>query len=591
MQIPFIPKDAPFSEDQKSWLSGFLAGLHSRLSIQGTPAGTAVSAEASVAAPVVNILFGTQTGNAESVAMDAAAVAKSNGMAPVVQALDDISLEAFAAMTSVVVVISTYGEGEMPDNAQLFWEALSADTAPRLEDMTFGVLALGDTGYDEFCQAGKLIDMRLEQLGAQRLVTRIDCDIDFEDVAASWVEKALPKLAKEQNAGQPPASAGEAGTQADAPAKPKWSRKSPFPSSIAVNRLLSGDTSSKEIRHYEFALGDSGLTYAAGDALGVMPVNDPALVQAVLERLSSSFDAVVDGIDGGFGEALQHRFEISTPSKELIAEIEKRAENQELSHILQHGDKEALEAWLWGKDVLDLLQLLPVGALSAGEFAALLKPLQHRAYSISSSPLEAPEHIHLTIASVRYRTHGRNHGGVCSTFLADRVEENGTAGIFVSPNKSFRLPEDKSRPVIMVGPGTGIAPFRAFLQERRASGASGSNWLFFGDQHKASDFIYEDELSELSAQGVLNRLDLAFSRDQDQKIYVQHRMKENGKDLFGWLEDGAYFYVCGDATRMAKDVDRALHDVIAEFGGLSADDANTYVNNLKREKRYLRDVY
>ncbi|MES0808101.1 sulfite reductase subunit alpha [Roseibium sp. SCPC15] len=591
MQIPFIPKDAPFSEEQKSWLSGFFAGLHSRLSIQGAPAGAAVSAETSATAPVVNILFGTQTGNAEGVALDAAATAKSNGMAPEVQALDDITLEAFAAMTCVVIVISTYGEGEMPDNAQLFWEALSADTAPRLENMTFGVLALGDTGYDDFCQAGKLIDMRLEQLGAQRLVTRIDCDIDFEDPAASWMEETLPKIARELNAGQPSTPAIETGAQIEPPAKSKWSRKSPYPSSLAVNRLLSGDTSAKEIRHYEFALGDIGLTYAAGDALGVMPVNDPALVQAVLERLNSSFETAVDGVSGAFGEALQHRFEISTPSRDLIAAVEKRAEHQELSHVLQHGDKEALEAWLWGKDVLDLLQLLPQGALSATDFAALLKPLQHRAYSISSSPLEAPDHIHLTVASVRYRTHGRNHGGVCSTFLADRIETNGTAGIFVSPNKSFRLPDDETRPVIMVGPGTGIAPFRAFLQERRAGGASGANWLFFGDQHKASDFIYEDELSELSAQGVLNRLDLAFSRDQDQKIYVQHRMKENGKDLFAWLEDGAYFYVCGDATRMAKDVDRALHDVIAEFGNLSADDANAYVNNLKREKRYLRDVY
>lgn len=589
MQIPFIPEDAPFNDDQRSWLSGFLAGLHSRLSLQDVP-GAAVVAGASAAAPTpVNILFGTQTGNAEAVALDAAAVATANGLAPVVQALDDVELETFAAMSHVIIVISTYGEGEMPDNAELFWQALSADTAPRMETLSFGILALGDTGYDDFCQAGKLIDMRLEQLGAQRFATRLDCDIDFEDPAANWIAESLPKIPKEQS------RANEAAVPTpqavDAPAKSKWTRKKPYPSQVAVNRLLSGEASAKEIRHFEFALGDSQITYAAGDALGVMPVNDPSLVDALLDHLAISADTVVDGIEGAIGDALLRVYEISTPSKDLIKAVEKRAKNDELSHVLNNGDKEALDAWLWSRDSLDILRLLPKGEMSAACFAGLIKPLQHRAYSISSSPMEAPDHIHLTIASVRYRSHGRDHGGVCSTFLADRVEENGQAGIFLSPNKAFRLPEDKSRPVIMVGPGTGIAPFRAFLQERRASGADGKNWLFFGDQHKASDFIYEDELTQMSEQGVLNRLDLAFSRDQDQKIYVQSRMKENGKDLFRWLEDGAYFYVCGDATRMAKDVDKALHEVIKEFGGKSGDEADAYVADLKREKRYLRDVY
>ncbi|KZM49093.1 sulfite reductase flavoprotein subunit alpha [Labrenzia sp. OB1] len=590
MQLPFVPKDAPFNEDQRSWLSGFLAGLHSRLSLQEMPSASPASATASSSeAPVVNILFGTQTGNAETVAMDAAGVAKSKGLSPVVQALDDVDLPALQTMSHVIIVISTYGEGEMPDNAQLFWDALIAETAPRLERLTFGVLALGDTGYDDFCQAGKLIDMRLEQLGARRLLARVDCDIDFEDAAAGWIEDALPKVASERSA-----TAAEAGSDErpiGKPARPKWSRKSPYPSRVAVNRLLSREGSDKEIRHFEFALGDSGISYSAGDALGVMPVNDNALVDWILHWLGSGHDASVDGVEGPLGEALKHRFEISTPSKDLIAEIERRAGDGELSHIVKNGDKEALEAWLWGRDCIDLLGMLPQQGLSPAEFAGLLKPLQHRAYSISSSPLEAPDHIHLTVASVRYRTFGRDHGGVCSTHLADRIADGGSTGIFLSPNNSFRLPEDTDRPVIMVGPGTGIAPFRSFLQERRTSGAKGLNWLFFGDQHKSHDFIYEDELSTFSEQGILNRLDLAFSRDQDQKIYVQHRMKENGRDLFAWLEDGACFYVCGDATRMARDVDRALHDVIAEFGSFSPEEADVYVANLKREKRYLRDVY
>lgn len=589
MQIPFIPKDAPFNEDQRSWLSGFLAGLHSRLSIQGDATAPAATPGAALEAPAVNILFGTQTGNAETVALDAAEIAKVNGLAPSVQALDDIDLAALQAMSHVVIVVSTYGEGEMPDNAQLFWDALSADTAPRLENLAFGVLALGDTGYDEFCQAGKLIDMRLEQLGARRLLARVDCDIDFEDLAAGWIEEALPKVASESKASA--VASGPVAQASQLPAKSQWTRKSPFPADMPVNRLLSGEGSDKEIRHFEFDLADSGMTYHAGDALGVMPVNDPELVDKILEQIGAGLDQSVDGVDGPLGDALKNRFEISTPSRDLIATVEKKAGNDELSHIIKNGDKEALDAWLWGRDCLDLLGLLPAKSLTGEEFVSLLKPLQHRAYSISSSPLEEPDHIHLTVASVRYKSFGRDHGGVCSTFLADRIEEGGRAGIFLSPNKSFRLPEDTDRPVIMVGPGTGIAPFRAFLQERRAVGAKGGNWLFFGDQHKAHDFIYENELAEFSEQGVLNRLDLAFSRDQEQKIYVQHRMKENGLDLYAWLQEGAFFYVCGDATRMARDVDQALHEVIAENGAMSAEDADAYVANLKREKRYLRDVY
>ncbi|WP_417669194.1 sulfite reductase subunit alpha [Roseibium sp.] len=591
MQIPFIPKDAPFNEDQRSWLSGFLAGLHSRLAMpvgQGQAVAPQAGAQASLP---VNILYGTQTGNAEGLANDAAEVARGLGLSSVVQGLDDIDLDAFAAMVNVVIVVSTYGEGEMPDNAQLFWDALSADTAPRLESMTFCVLALGDTGYDDFCQAGKLIDMRLEQLGAQRIADRIDCDIDFEDPAANWLNDSLGKVSASSSSG-----AGVATTVAPASKpksdKPGWSRKNPYRAELQVNRRLSGEGSSKEIRHYEFALGDSGVEYQAGDALGVMPVNDPVLISGLLERLGGKADADVKGLDGSVGEALTSKFEISTPSRDLVAEIERRAGDEELTHVVHHGDKEALDAWLWGKDVLDLVQLLPEGQLPDLEtFISLLKPLQHRAYSISSSPLVAGDSVHLTVASVRYSGNGRVHGGVCSTYLADRVGDDDRPGIFVSPNKAFRVPEDTDRPVIMVGPGTGIAPFRAFLQERQATGAKGRNWLFFGDQHKAHDFIYEDELAAMVDQGVLSRMDLAFSRDQDQKIYVQHRMKENGKDLFAWLEDGGYFYVCGDALRMAKDVDQALHEVITEHGGKSPDEAEDYVATLKREKRYLRDVY
>ncbi|UXS33003.1 sulfite reductase subunit alpha [Agrobacterium tumefaciens] len=587
MKIPYIPQDAPFSGDQRAWLSGFLAGLHSRAAI-GLEASVAAAAPRA-ATSVLNILFGTQTGNAEALAMDIAAAARAQGMQPVVTALDDVSMDGLGAMKRVIVVTSTYGEGEMPDNAQLFWEALAADSAPRLDEMNFAVLALGDTGYDGFCQAGKLIDTRFEQLGGKRMKTRIDCDIDFEDAAAAWIGEALP-LALAVDGGNP-ASTTLPVTESAARAKQGWNRKNPYSARVNVNRLLSGPASSKEIRHYEFDLGESGLDYEAGDALGVVPLNDPKLVEALIDRFDVTADGEVAGLDRPIGDALLNMFEISTPSRELVAEIGKRAGHDELSHILANGDREQLAAFLWSKDILDLINLGGKPLFDVAEFVTFLKPLQHRAYSISSSPLVAENSVHLTIASVRYRADGRERGGVCSTYLADRVEAGQNSGIFVSPNKAFRVPQDNDAPMIMVGPGTGIAPFRAFLQERQARGAKGRNWLFFGDQHRQSDFIYEDELGDMSRDGVLTRLDLAFSRDQAEKIYVQTRMQQNGKALYQWLEEGGYFYVCGDATRMAKDVDDALHRIVIDEAGISAEAASEYVNRLKREKRYLRDVY
>ncbi|MFN6983585.1 MAG: sulfite reductase flavoprotein subunit alpha, partial [Rhizobium oryzihabitans] len=533
MKIPYIPQDAPFNGDQRAWLSGFLAGLHSRTAI-GLETSVAAAAP-KAAASVLNVLVGTQTGNAEALAMDIAAAARAQGMQPVVTALDDVSMDSLGSMKRVIVVTSTYGEGEMPDNAQLFWESLAAENAPRLDEMNFAVLALGDTGYDGFCQAGKLIDTRFEQLGGKRMKTRIDCDIDFEDAAAAWIGETLP-LARAIDGGS---AAAAMSVVAEPPARAKqgWSRKNPYSAKVSVNRLLSGPASSKEIRHYEFDLGESGLDYEAGDALGVVPLNDPKLVGALLERFGAGTDSEVAGLDRPIGDALLNMFEISTPSRELVAEIGKRARHEELSHILANGDREQLSAFLWSKDILDLLDLGGKFVFDLAEFVTFLKPLQHRAYSISSSPLVAKNGVHLTIASVRYRAEGRERGGVCSTYLADRVEAGQNAGVFVSPNKAFRVPQDNDAPMIMVGPGTGIAPFRAFLQERQARGAKGRNWLFFGDQHRQSDFIYENELGDMSRDGVLTRLDLAFSRDQAEKIYVQTRMRQNGKALYQWLEE------------------------------------------------------
>ena len=378
------------------------------------------------------------------------------------------------------------------------------------------------------------------------------------------------------------------------PARSPWNRKNPFPARVVENSLLSGDGSEKEVRHYAFEIGDSGITYEAGDGLNVRPVNDPQLVDAVIGRLGVDPDTPIPARDGSttaLSELLAHHYEIRTPSRDLVEAVAEHTSHDELNGVLSAEDRAALDEWLWGKDVLDLLDLDPELALHPAEFVRLLDPLQHRTYSISSSPLVHGDVIHATVTSVRYTHAERDRGGVCSTFLADRIDAGATAGVFIAKNTSFRLPADDTVPIIMVGPGTGIAPFRAFLHERQARGATGRNWLFFGDQRREADFIYADELDELTSEGILTRLDLAFSRDQEEKVYVQDRMRENGAELFAWLQDGAYLYVCGDATYMSKDVDATLHDIVAEYGGLDADAAAEYVATLRKEKRYLKDVY
>ncbi len=584
MKIPYIPEDAPFNGEQKYWLAGFLAGLHSRLLVLDDKQ-TAPSASAG-ATTQLHILFGSQTGNAEALAQTAAKAARAKGLVPVVQALGEVDLEVFTTMRHVLIVTSTYGEGEMPDNAQLFWQAISASTAPRLEQMHFAVLAIGDTGYDGFCQAGKFIDMRLEQLGARRVVDRIDCDIDFEEPSDAWIGSAMPQFA---------ASAGSSGTvlesAPEAPVIPGSNKQNPFAAALITNKRLSGEQSAKDIRHFEFDLSGSGLKYEAGDALGIIPVNDAALVSLLLTELKADYETPVPGFDRNLGDLLTYQFEISEPSRKLIEWIGQHTANQELLHVLQHDDKDTLANWLWGKDSLDLLQLELKRSLSVPEFVAMLRPLQHRAYSISSSAKAHPDQVHLTIASVRYHSGGRERKGVCSTYLAERVRRGEKPAIFISPNKAFRVPADGNAPLIMVGPGTGIAPFRAFLQERQATEAKGKNWLFFGDQHQEHDYIYNDELHGWQQSGLLTHLDLAFSRDQEEKIYVQNRMLEKGAELYAWLQEGAYFYVCGDASRMAKDVDAALYEVVRQCGGLSGERAAAYIDQLKKDKRYLRDVY
>lgn len=575
-----IPQNAPYSDNQRAWLSGFFAGMHSHILHS---AGSAKSENARV----LHILYGTQTGNAESVANDAAAVAKSHGLSPIVKSMDEVEVTALAQMEYLLIVTSTYGEGEMPDNAQMLWDAVNADNAPRLEKTQYSVLALGDTSYDLFCQAGKEWDEKLSALGAKRIYERVDCDVDFETPAENWIGCVIPRMAEGTNTGT------VIDVHAPVQEKPQYSRKNPFPATLQVNKIITAENSSKETRHYEISIAGSGLSYEAGDALCVIPTNCPQLVSDIIKaiRCNGDEDEPVSGEFTSLSEALRTQFEIKQPSKELLEEIANRSGDQELNSIVASGDKDKLSDYLWGRDTLDLLLQFPQVEFSAAEFLALLKPLQHRAYSISSSGKMYPDSVHLTVASVRYESYNRNHKGVCSTYLADIANDSNPVKIFFTPNKIFRVPDDNSLPMIMVGPGTGVAPFRAFLQERQFRKANGKNWLFFGDRNAATDFIYKDELQAMQNSGLLTRLDLAFSRDQAEKIYVQDQMLAHGAELFAWLEQGGYFFVCGDAYRMAKDVDQALHEVIAKFGNKTPEQAIEYVNQLKKDKRYVRDVY
>lgn len=534
----------------------------------------------------LTLLYGTQTGNAEQMASDISGIARTRGFAPRVAPLDSLPLADLAKLKRLLIVTSTYGQGEMPDTARAFWEALSADPAPDLSGLSYSLMAMGDSGYETFCQAGQDIDRRLQALGARAIEPRVDCDTNYAATAFAWVDRALAAMRKIEGEEEAPSPASD-----DSAGRARWNRRNPLMATLNVNRRLTAADSSKDTRHIELALGDSGFAYEAGDSIGVLPVNDPALVDAVMEHFGLCAHVPVAGRDKAIGPLLAEDLELAAPTREFVAEVARRSRDPELAHVLEHGDRQALDAWLYGRDCLDLLRMLPKGSLPVGEFVAFLKPLQHRAYSIASSPKEYPEAIHLTVATIRYAAHGRTRGGVASTWLAYRVETGGKVAIFPSPNRLFRVPADGAAPVIMIGPGTGVAPFRAFLQERRATGATGRNWLFFGERNRDRDFLYGDEFVAMQTGGLLTRLDLAFSRDQADKVYVQHRMREHGRELFAWLEEGAHLYVCGDATRMAPDVEEALAEIVARQGGMSAEAADAYLENLRNQKRYLRDVY
>ena len=529
--------------------------------------------------------YGTDMGNAEDAAMTFTETLETVGIEAEAIELNQIDVAELQAATHFVAVTSTFGDGEFPDNATLFWEAISAETE-RLEHLSFAVLALGDVSYDLFCHAGKLLDERLEALGATRLAERVDIGGFYEQPAKAWSTDVVKLLAAERTGPAPAVVAATSETkEADPP--PTRERNLPVDVRLVVNRLLTAPESDKEVRHYELDLADTGIAYQAGDSIAVHASNDPVLVAAILHQLGVGADYAVAEHDEPLGILLTDKLEIRAPSRALKALVASRITDQQTAAALRSDAALVSGSWLYGKDVLDLIKL---GGLGADEVVDTLRPLQFRDYSIASSPLPHSGRVHLTVATVRYSAEDRTHGGVASTFLADRGD---TVRVHLRPNNHFRLPAHDV-PIIMIGPGTGIAPFRAFLQERQANKASGRSWLFFGDRRRATDFLYGDELQGFVDSGTLTRLDVAFSRDGADgapKTYVQHRMQEHAAEFFDWLAAGAHIYVCGDAERMAKDVDATLHEIVASSGGMDAAAAHAYVNDLIKSHRYLRDVY
>lgn len=638
MHTPILPDSSPFTSEQRNWLNGFLAGLSNTM---GTEANTAPSGlisgsgtghpAKSTVLPVL-ILFGSQSGTAEGLASalaeKLAAFAGAGGNAPRFQprvlGMDRFREVDWASESRILLLSSTWGDGEMPDNAVAFWDWLKDSEAPSLAHATFAVLGLGDRNYAHFCQAGRNLDGRISELGAKRLIPLCECDTDYEAKSEQWMGEALsameaayPGAAKSSQASplpgqsvveptvaslKSPAPITAAGTPSGLAATlsgsaATYNRKNPFPAPLLENHPLNAKGSGKDTRHLVLSLLGSGLEYNVGDALGVLPRNCYELIDRIILSMNCLGNESVT-LDGGEPIALRagliSRLDLRRGTERLLLNLRQACKNpgerRRLDDLLGEDGIKA-RPYLADRDVLDVLMDFPHTRLDAQQLAASLSRITPRLYSISSSPKENPGEVHLTVGVVRYTHSGRRRLGVASSFLAERVPLGMTIPVFIQPTAHFSLPAGSGRPIIMVGPGTGIAPFRAFLQERRHLGDPGKNWLFFGDQRSQYDFLYSEEFVAMQASGFLTRMDLAFSRDQEEKIYVQTRMLSQSRELYAWLEEGAYFYVCGDAKRMAKDVEETLLRIIAKESGCEPEAARAYLNKLKEEKRYQRDVY
>ncbi|MGY0656167.1 assimilatory sulfite reductase (NADPH) flavoprotein subunit [Bacillus subtilis] len=580
------------TESQKIWLSGYLSAQS--VSVQetaGTPAA-AVSAEAPAPAvsKEVTVLYGSQTGNAQGLAENASKQLEQSGFQVTVSSMSDFKPNQLKKVTNLLIVVSTHGEGEPPDNALSFHEFLHGRRAPKLEDLRFSVLALGDSSYEFFCQTGKEFDQRLEELGGKRISPRVDCDLDYDEPAAEWLEGVLKGLNEAGGGNAAPASAAASQT-----GESSYSRTKPFRAEVLENLNLNGRGSNKETRHVELSLEGSGLTYEPGDSLGVYPENDPELVELLLKEMNWDPEEIVtlnkQGDVRPLKEALIYHYEITVLTKPLLEQAAQLTGNDELRELLAPGNEENVKAYIEGRDLLDLVRDYGPFSVSAQEFVSILRKMPARLYSIASSLSANPDEVHLTIGAVRYDAHGRERKGVCSILCAERLQPGDTLPVYVQHNQNFKLPKDPETPIIMVGPGTGVAPFRSFMQEREETGAEGKAWMFFGDQHFVTDFLYQTEWQNWLKDGVLTKMDVAFSRDTEEKVYVQHRMLEHSAELFEWLQEGAAVYICGDEKHMAHDVHHTLLEIIEKEGNMSREEAEAYLADMQQQKRYQRDVY
>lgn len=568
------------SRDQLLWASGFAAGLAQAQAPQLAAVATPAAEPGGQAA--LTVLYGSQTGNGEAVARRLAADAEARGFAVRLDSLSDYKPSAIRHERVVTFVVSTHGEGDPPDDAELFHEFLMSDSAPRLRELDYAVLALGDSSYVNFCQTGREFDQRLGALGASRLLPIVECDLDYDSAAAAWRDSVLEALPSVVDAAAPKLHA--------VPTAPHYDRQQPFMAEVLVNQKITGGNSTKDVRHIELSLEGSGIRYEPGDALAVIAENPPALVSELLEVLQLDSDIAVTVGDATipFGDALRTRLEITVSTAAFVKAWASIAGSDELDAVIAAPD--ALAGFLADHQVVDVVRRYPAQT-DAQTFVDSLRALTPRSYSIASSQQANVDEVHLTVAVVRYEAFGREHWGAASTHLAERLAPGDRVPVYVEPNSRFRLPPDDATDIIMIGPGTGVAPFRAFVEERAARRASGRSWLFFGDRSFSADFLYQLEWQRHLKRGALERLDVAFSRDQADKVYVQHRIRQRGADVHRWLEGGAHVYVCGDAKRMAGDVDDALIDVIATHGNLGRDEAMAHLKRLRRDGRYQRDVY
>ncbi|MBD8499257.1 assimilatory sulfite reductase (NADPH) flavoprotein subunit [Paenibacillus arenosi] len=593
------------TETQVNWLGGYLAFYRAgnvSAAVSELAVSQVVEAPAPAAAVVAQgpreatILFGSQTGNSQRLAGRLADKLKGEGFEVTLSAMNKYKTNNLKKAGYLFIVVSTHGEGDPPDNALTLHELLNSKRAPKLDGLKFSVLALGDTSYEFFCKTGQDFDIKLAELGAERIVDRVDCDVDFEEDAAGWIAAVNGKVSAVATSVSPQGIANVASVTAVASVvESEYSRSNPFMAEVLENLNLNGKGSDRETRHLELSLEGSGLTYAPGDAVGVYPQNDPALVDDIISFLQwNPQESVVIGKAGETStlrEALLHHYEITVLTKPLLEKAAAFSGNGKLADLLKPEHKEDLKAYTNGRDLFDLLGDFGPWTFKAADVANLLRKIPPRLYSIASSENAHPEEVHLTIRKVEYEAHGRPRKGVCSVYTSERLEAGDKLPIFIQQNPNFKPPVNPDTPVIMVGPGTGVAPFRSFLEDREESGAAGQTWLFYGDRHFVTDFLYQTDWQRMLNDGVLTKLDVAFSRDSDEKVYVQHRMLEHGEELYKWLQNGAHVYVCGDEKYMAHDVQSALLSIISNYGGKSPEGAAAYLTELQEQGRYQRDVY